>query len=108
MQRLLCLGLEGQPSSELIHGTAEIWQELLGRFSFNRLAVAFDNVEASARRWPTPADVIVELPVYEAPSLEVTQAVPQIPVDPESVARAKERIDGVIAACAKNLGVILP
>lgn len=111
IQRLICLGLEGQPAAELIAGTAQIWQEKLGRYDERRLIVAFDSVEGTARRWPTPADVIAALPVYAHTYTETAApqpGVPQIATDPEAAQRSKERIDGVIAVCAKNLGVILP
>lgn len=70
MQRLLCLGLEGQPAAELIAGTAKVWQERLGQYGADRLSRAFDAVEESAKRWPTPADVIACLPAaIQAPML---------------------------------------
>jgi hypothetical protein len=107
MQRLMCLGLEGQPAAEVIKGTAEIWQEALGRYHPQRLALAFDAVESSATRWPTPANIIACLPTYFDPTYERFGG-PREPVvliehvhDPE----AKARADKAIADCAAKLGI---
>lgn len=113
LQRLMCLGLDGQPAAELIAGTAKIWQEKLSRFDVRRLAVAFDSVEGTARRWPTPADVIAALPVYEhtyAQLLWQAEERPERLVEPDPTAteRAKARAQKAIDECAAKLGVNIP
>lgn len=109
MQRLLCLGLEGQPAAELIEATATIWQETLANYSPNRLARAFDAVERSCTRWPAPADVIANLPPYMPPEPERR---PERIIERERTAdeiaeqkATSERARAAIAECAAKLGV---
>lgn len=106
MQRLACLGLEGQPAAELITATGRVWIERLSRFHPNRLRMAFDSIEATASRWPTPGNIIAALPAYEHTYLP-PPAPPerQIAVDPEQAAKAKARIDRVITRCADLLKI---
>jgi hypothetical protein len=107
MQRLACLGLEGQPAAEVIQATAAVWIDRLACYGAGRLAVAFDAVEKTATRWPTPAQVIASLPTYRVdPYVPPTHQVTADP-DSERAARTKERADKAIAECAERLGVKL-
>ncbi len=66
LQRLVCLNLEGAPADDVFPGTVKVWVGVLGDYSPERLSVAFDAVEKSATRWPSPATVIASLPQYVA------------------------------------------
>lgn len=101
---MLCLGLEGQPASELIPGTAQIWCDRLSHINPHRLRVAFDIVEERAQRWPTPASIIEALPIYEHTYLPAPEG-KQIPVDPEYRTRADVRIRAEIERCAAMLSL---
>lgn len=106
MQRLICLGFEGTPAAELLQGTGALWCERMGHIAPERLAYAFDQVEAHATRWPTPAQIMDMLPAYA----HVVQTAPptsptQIPVDPEQAKRSEERIRRMIDGIAAKLGV---
>ena len=107
MQRLLCLGLDGTPASELFAGTVKVWCDSLGKFSPERLAIAFDRAEATATRWPSPAQIAELLPGYEHVYHKPAPVSRQIAVDPEQAARSKARIQKVIDECAAKLGVKL-
>ena len=106
MQRLMCLGLEGQPAGELIDGTARIWIERLGHIAPERLSYAFDQVEEHATRWPTPAVIRDAIPAYEhVVPLPPTVSVPQLPVDPEQAERSRQRVQSMLDECAAKLGM---
>jgi hypothetical protein len=114
MQRLMCLGFEGQPAADLIEGTARIWVEKLDGYDPSRLIAAFDAIEESrqSRRfdgggWPSPGDVIRALPTYK----HAYQSAPQVPEerrvapDPQAQERIREMAHKAIEDCAKKLGV---
>jgi hypothetical protein len=116
MQRLICLGLEGQPASEVIELTAQVWVERLEHIDPTRLRIAFEAVEVSAFRWPTIADVMEALPkyahVYEQRHEQryIEHETKLIELDPIEQARYdadKKRAEQAIADCAKRLGIEL-
>jgi len=106
MQRLMCLGLEGQPGGDLIEGTATIWVERLHTFEPSRLNAAFDSVEASATRWPTPGYIIDCIPPYQRP-ISTVLGNGSLPVECEPSPEARERVRALIAPLAEKLGVKL-
>lgn len=74
MQKLLCLGLDGQPSVEVIEGTLLAWHEVVSygrRFERERdeprIANAFRILAGRCRRWPVPAEFLDALPRIEHP-----------------------------------------
>lgn len=77
VQRLLCLGLEGQPAAEVIPGTVGAWCEALESSRAwcpqrdpPRIRTAFTALLRTRTRWPTPADFLTALPtVNPGPSL---------------------------------------
>lgn len=104
MQRLLCLGLEGQPAAELITGTARVWTDHLGSISRERLAAAFDAVEQNAKRWPSIGYIRECLPskaFMQRLGPEKRIAVEQ---DPVEAAAHRERIRKMIEETARRLG----
>lgn len=103
VQRLTCLGLEGQPASQLIPGTVKIWQQHLARYNTNRLAMAFNAVEASATRWPTVAQIIACLPKYEHTYRADTQYITKQEKTPEERAESARRVNAMIADLANKL-----
>lgn len=113
MQRLMLVGFEGQPSADLIEGTARLWVERLSNYAPNRLAAAFDVIEQrkSLRRdgggWPSPGDIIAAIPTYLAPEREPVPAARQVAPDPEADARIREQARKAIAECAAGLKVAL-
>jgi hypothetical protein len=73
LQRLICLGLEGQPAMDLIPGTARAWRQVLwpGHAWIRerdeaRFAQAFTNLMSNVRRWPVPAQFLEALPKFES------------------------------------------
>jgi len=96
MQRLMCLGYEGQPAAELIEGTGRLWVEKLSGYSPVRLAIAFDSIEKhrkSLRRdgggWPSPGDIIAHLPTYAASTPLPVDTERQIAPDPKAAERIR-------------------
>ena len=80
MQRLICLCLDGAPSSALIAGTAQAWLSVLGARGLqegqrDRVRQAFRNLEESCTRWPSPAQFLEQFDALR-PS-EVFQALPK-------------------------------
>lgn len=104
MQRLLCLGMEGQPAAELIPGTVEIWQERFARCDARRLSMAFDAIEANSQRWPTPAAIFEAMPTYVHTYQAAPVGAPQIAHDKEASESSNARVQAVIAECARKLG----
>ena len=73
LSKLLCLSLEGQPSVEVIAGTALAWNDVVThRRVFDaerdqpRFADAFRTLAGRCRRWPAPVDFLDALPVPDA------------------------------------------
>ncbi|WP_440221856.1 hypothetical protein ACQQ2N_12235 [Dokdonella sp. MW10] len=69
LKRLLCLGLEGQPSAEVIAGTKAVWYDAVRRAgaweaesAAPRIEAGFAKLCATARRWPAPADLLAAMP----------------------------------------------
>jgi len=97
LQRLLCLGLDGQPAAELIPGTARIWTEHLANVSADRLQTAFDAVEQSCKRWPTVAHIRECLPFYAVASL----VEPEKRIEPEVSNESRARVAALIRETAR-------
>ncbi len=104
MQRLMCIGLEGQPSAEMITGTGRIWIEVLSQYSPERLAVAFNTIERTANRWPTPAKIIESLPTYAPPVSPPVPTERQIAPDPEELERRRAKAKAAIEELARRFG----
>lgn len=88
IQRLLCLGLEGQPAAEVIPGTVAAWCEAFdrGRLAevdrdIPRMREAFSALLARSRRWPAPVEFIEALPRL------VDRAQPALPITAEEQER---------------------
>lgn len=71
-QKLLCLGLDRTPATDLIHGTVLTWLEVLtdGRHwsevrDRERVRQAFVTLARTRRAWPVPADFLEALPRVE-------------------------------------------
>lgn len=68
LQRLLCLGLSGQPSADLITVTARIWAEIIAKELRhdgdweNKVNEAFNAIEKSSTKWPLPVDILEAMP----------------------------------------------
>lgn len=69
IQRLLCLGLDGQPAAEVIPGTVAAWCEAMQHCRLldeerdtRRIREAFAVLLTRAHRWPAPADFLAVLP----------------------------------------------
>lgn len=105
MQRLLCLGLESTPASELIEGTASVWIDRLARIDAAKLTAAFDVIEKTAMRWPTPAAIIAAIPPYAHVYEPAPPKAPRLEVDPEVSMAQRERIRELLEGCAAKLGI---
>lgn len=72
LSKLMCLRLAGSPSAEMAEGTAMAWLDAL---TFNRvwdeerdvprIRYAFRALGATETEWPTPHDLIRNLPAVE-------------------------------------------
>lgn len=98
LQKLLCLGLERTPATDLLQGTAMAWVEVMaqGRAwdrarDTPRIRTAFVTLAANRGSWPAPRDFLAALPPAEP-----VKALPARPADPE---RARE----IIEALAREL-----
>jgi hypothetical protein len=100
-QRLACLGLEGTPADDTIEAAAKLWVEILGDRDANALRVAFDTIEATATRWPVPAQIIAALPTYREPYRVPAER----RIHDES---SQERIRKLVEACAQRLRLPKP
>jgi len=108
LQRLLCLSLEGQPAAELIEGTALAWQSALGHIGPERLDKAFDNVEKTAQRWPSPRFILDNLPAYFVPTPTCREpTVPLLESDgkKEEIAASAKRTSDHIQKLRDFLGI---
>ena len=72
-QKLICLGLDRQPASELLAGTVMAWVEALEHnrvwvedLDRPRFAPAFRVIAANFNQWPTPQQFVECLPSREA------------------------------------------
>lgn len=68
-QKLLCLGLDRTPATDLINGTVLAWSEVLtaGRvfdeqLDTSRIRKAFVTLAGTRTSWPAPADFLTALP----------------------------------------------
>ena len=112
LQKLLCLGLEGTPAAELFEGTSREWLDILGRYSPERLSIAFACVKAKASRWPAPSHVIEALPVYEHTYAPMRVCIEPLRIESETMTEEKAiacaarsaQIREMIDACARKLG----
>lgn len=106
LQRLAAMGLDRQPGAELLSGTARVWAHHLGRFSLDRLTIAFDAIERSATSWPAVGSIINALPAY--PVAMYGPPVPRarrIAPDPQQVARSENRAKTEIEKIAALLRI---
>jgi hypothetical protein len=88
----------------MITGTGRIWIEVLSQYSPERLAVAFNTIERTANRWPTPAKIIESLPTYAPPVSAPVPAERQIAPDPEELERRRAKARAAIDEMLKKLG----
>lgn len=97
-QKLLCLGLDRTPATDLIDGTVLAWSEVMQQGNVwdqqrdtARIRAAFVTLAGTRTTWPAPRDFLAALPA-SVPQ----KALPSKPSDPE---RAKR----IIAELAKEL-----
>ncbi len=71
IQKLICLGLDRQPASDLLAGTVMAWVEALNHNRVwdqdrdaPRFREAFRTLAANATRWPTPTEFVAALPAH--------------------------------------------
>jgi hypothetical protein len=89
-QKLLCLGLDRTPASEVIPGTVEAWSEVLltGNYDWqedrdvSRFRAAFLTMARTRRTWPAPADFLEALPERDT---RQWKALPKAEANPEVV-----------------------
>lgn len=69
IQKLLCLGLEGQPAGEVLPGTVAAWLEAItdGRLydehtDAERFRTAFRTLARTITRWPQPRHLLEAMP----------------------------------------------
>lgn len=105
VQRLLCLGLDGQPAAEVLPGTVAAWCEAIQRGRLMdeqrdvpRIREAFATVVSRARRWPAPIDLIEALPRW------IPQDTVALPVGSEEQARRDEAAQANLARLKAMLG----
>lgn len=72
LSKLLCLGLDRTPASDLIAGTAMAWTEALTlnkqwdpQLDAPRFRKAFVHLAQTRKQWPTPSDFLEHLPRRE-------------------------------------------
>jgi hypothetical protein len=75
-QKLLCLGLDRTPATDLIEGTVAAWMETIthGRLfeqerDTPRIRAAFRTIAGRCRTWPAPVDFLDALPRIESPPM---------------------------------------
>lgn len=83
-QKLICLGLDRQPASELLGGTVMAWVEALNHNRVwdedrdrPRFQAAFRTIAANERQWPSPQKFVESLPAHQP-----QQALPPPVCDP--------------------------
>ena len=71
-QKLICLGLDRTPATDLIRGTVMAWHEAItaGRQwdqdrDTPRIREAFVTLARTRRQWPAPADFLEAIPRYQ-------------------------------------------
>lgn len=92
-QKLLCLGLERTPATDLIPGTVAAWREALGPHwdqgrDTPRIREAFVLLARTRRSWPAPADFLEFLPRIR----HELRALPAKPADPDRVRKILEDV----------------
>jgi hypothetical protein len=100
-QKLLCLGLDRTPASEVIPGTVEAWLEAVTANRLwdqdrdtSRIRQAFVTLARTRRLWPAPVDFLEALPAIRNEFLALPKATPT----PEHAAK-------VLAEIRSRLGV---
>lgn len=90
-QKLLCLGLERTPATDLIEGTVLTWREVVcqgrsfeERLDASRFHRAFVTLAATRTSWPAPIDFLTALP--ERDQLQLVRQ--STKADPERAAAA--------------------
>lgn len=103
LQKLTCLGLEGQPASELIEGTLAAWVEVVtaGRtydeaIDAPRFRIAFTRL-MGRNRWPAPCHLLEAMPKRPEP-LAIAH---EIKADPAKVEECARQIASVLSRCAQ-------
>jgi hypothetical protein len=88
-QKLLCLGLDRTPASEVIPGTVEAWLEAVTANRLwdqdrdtSRIRQAFVTLARTRRLWPAPVDFLEALPTIRQELLPP----PRAKADPAKVA----------------------
>lgn len=88
IQKLAVLGLERQPSAEVLPATVSVWLEVLDNGSHwdmetdtPRIRAAFSTLARTATSWPSPQRMLEALPKKGE-----RLALPAKPVDPETAA----------------------
>lgn len=111
-QKLLCLGLERTPATDLIEGTVLTWREVVlqGRafdeqLDADRFRRAFVSLAATRTSWPAPIDFLTALPDRDQLALSRQS----VKADPSRAAAACAeiadalRMDGKMAAAGPDV-----
>jgi hypothetical protein len=95
IQKLLCLGLDRTPATDLIDGTVMAWHEAIttGRAfdkdrDAGRIRAAFVTLASTRETWPTPKHFLDALPRVEQAALSYEVK----PASPEQAAAALAKI----------------
>jgi hypothetical protein len=98
-QKLLCLGLDRTPATDLIDGTVMAWHEAITtgrtfdqRRDTNRIRSAFITLATTRETWPQPKHFLDALPRVEQAAL----AYETKPATPEQAAAALARIKSML------------
>ncbi len=99
LSRLLCLGLDRTPATDLIEGTAAMWVAALTKNRVweqgpdaPRFREAFVTLAQTRRQWPAPADFMEALP----PRTQLALTKQPIKASPERAARAYEELGNLL------------
>lgn len=97
-QKLICLGLDRQPASELLGGTVMAWVDALNcnrvwdqDRDTPRFREAFRTLAASSTRWPAPVDFVAALPAHEP-----QQALPPPVCSPEQAKANLAKLQAIL------------
>lgn len=82
----------------MIVGTGRAWQSALSHIGPERLNAAFDNVERTAERWPSPKFILDNLPAYFVTfhDAEDCKALENGPLSDELKKANRERIENML------------
>lgn len=100
-QKLLCLGLDRTPATDLIEGTVLAWRESLtlnrsfdAQLDAPRFRKAFVTLAATRTSWPAPADFLTVLPERD----QLALARESVKADPARAAAACAEIAAALRA----------